>query len=94
MTFQFSDRKLIPIHEKVIAEARLSFEDGVTLFQSLDLLGIGYLANIVRERKNGNIGYYNLNQHIDYTNVCILIDSGIVTVHMHLFMSLVTFLLM
>ena len=72
MTFQFSDRKLIPIHEKVMAEARLSFEDGVTLFQSLDLLGIGYLANIVRERKNGNIGYYNLNQHIDYTNVCIL----------------------
>jgi aminodeoxyfutalosine synthase len=51
MTFQFSDRKLIPIHEKVMAEARLSFEDGVTLFQSLDLLGIGYLANIVRERK-------------------------------------------
>ena len=72
MTFQFSDQQLVPIHEKVMTEVRLSFEDGVTLFQSPDLLGVGYLANIVRERKNGNIGYYNLNQHIDYTNVCIL----------------------
>jgi len=72
MTFQFSDQQLIPIHEKVMAEVRLSFEDGIMLFQSPDLLGVGYLANIVRERKNGNIGYYNLNQHIDYTNVCIL----------------------
>jgi len=72
MDFQLSDQALVSIHQKVMAEERLSFEDGLTLFNSPDLLGVGYLANIVRERKNGNVGYYNLNQHIDYTNVCIL----------------------
>ena len=72
MDFQLSDQELVPIHQKVMDRERLSYEDGLTLFNSPDLLGVGYLANIVRERTNGNVGYYNLNQHIDYTNVCIL----------------------
>ena len=72
MDFQLSDQELVPIHQKVMDGERLSYEDGLTLFNSPDLLGVGYLANIVRERTNGNVGYYNLNQHIDYTNVCIL----------------------
>ena len=67
-----TDPKLYPIYDKVRAEKRLSFEDGVTLYESLDIVGVGYIANIVRERKNGNLAYYNINQHIDYSNVCIL----------------------
>ena len=67
-----TDATLHPIYEKVQAEERLSFEDGVRLYESPDMNGVGYLANIVRERQNGNVAYYNFNQHIDYSNVCIL----------------------
>lgn len=59
------------IAEKVEAQERLSFEDGVTLFQSSDLLAVGSLANKVRERINGDKTYYNVNRHMNYTNVCI-----------------------
>jgi len=69
---RFSDNRLEPIHDKVLSEERLSFDDGKILYESPDLIGVGYLANIVRERKNGNTAYFNINQHIDYTNVCIL----------------------
>ena len=67
-----TDSNLNSIHDKVQAEERLSFDDGVTLYESPDITGVGYLANIVRERQNRNFAYYNLNQHIDYSNVCIL----------------------
>ena len=67
-----TDSNLNSIHDKVQAEERLSFNDGVTLYESPDITGVGYLANIIRERQNGNFAYYNLNQHIDYSNVCIL----------------------
>lgn len=67
-----TDATLHPIYEKVQSEERLSFEDGVKLYESSDISGVGYLANIVRERQNGNVAYYNFNQHIDYSNVCIL----------------------
>ena len=67
-----TDSTLHPIYEKVRAEERLSFEDGVKLYESTDINGVGYLANIVREQQNGNLAYYNFNQHIDYSNVCIL----------------------
>ena len=67
-----TDPTLHPIYEKVQADERLSFEDGVRLYESQDINGVGYLANIVREQQNGNLAYYNFNQHIDYSNVCIL----------------------
>ena len=67
-----TDSNLNLIHDKVQAEERLSFDDGVALYESPDITGVGYLANIIRERQNGNAAYYNLNQHIDYSNVCIL----------------------
>jgi aminodeoxyfutalosine synthase len=59
------------IAEKVMSEERLSFEDGVALFRSDDLIAIGSLANTVRERINGDLTYYNVNRHLNYTNVCI-----------------------
>lgn len=58
------------ILEKVRAEERLSLEDGQRLFGSNNLLALGYLANIVRERKNGNQAYFIYNQHINYSNIC------------------------
>ncbi|MDO8094013.1 MAG: aminofutalosine synthase MqnE, partial [Candidatus Brocadiales bacterium] len=55
---------------KVERGERLGFEDGVRLFCLQDIHTIGHLANIVRERKNGNKVYYIINRHINYTNIC------------------------
>lgn len=63
--------RLREIREKVEAGQRLSFEDGLALEESTDLFTLGDLANIVRERYNGNFGYYNVNTHINPTNVCV-----------------------
>ncbi len=58
------------ILEKVQDGERLSIEDGIRLFQSPNLLAVGYLANIVRERQNSNYAYFIYNQHINYSNIC------------------------
>jgi len=58
------------ILEKINTGERLSVADGLRLFQCPDLLTVGYLANIVRERKNGNNAYFIYNQHINYSNIC------------------------
>ena len=71
MLFEFEDSALEPIFEKVKAGTRLSYEDGVTLWQTPDLLGVGYMANLVRERLNGNRTYFIHNRHINPTNICI-----------------------
>ncbi len=62
--------ELQDLYEKVVAGERLSFEDGVRLYQSHNLTGVGFLANIVRERLHGDKAYYVRNQHINYTNIC------------------------
>ncbi|MGP0068050.1 MAG: aminofutalosine synthase MqnE [Isosphaeraceae bacterium] len=59
------------IRDKVEAGQRLSFEDGLALEASNDLFALGSMANLVRERYNGNYGYYNVNTHINPTNVCV-----------------------
>jgi len=61
---------LSDIYEKVINKQRLGYEDGMRLFESQEILTIGYLANIVRERINKNHAYYVINRHINYTNIC------------------------
>ena len=61
---------LMDIYERVVDGERLSYEDGVRLYQSPNLAGVGYLANIVRERLHGDRAYYVRNQHINYTNIC------------------------
>jgi aminodeoxyfutalosine synthase len=66
-----ADRRLAIIREKVEANQRLSFDDGVFLFEQADLFTLGELANQVRERKNGNFAYYNVNTHLNPTNVCV-----------------------
>jgi aminodeoxyfutalosine synthase len=71
MPVHFDDSRLIPIGRKVEAGERLSLQDGVALYRSADILGVGYLANIVRERMHGNITYFNVNRHINPTDVCV-----------------------
>ncbi len=67
-----TDPKLRPIAEKVDTGERLSTDDGVTLFASSDLLGIGALADAANRRRNANRVFFSANQHINPTNVCIL----------------------
>ena len=61
---------LADIAAKVLAEERLSREDGLALYRCPDLNAVGELANLVRERLHGDRTFYNVNQHINYTNVC------------------------
>ena len=63
--------RLKVIRDKVEAGRRLSFDDGLALEASTDLFALGEMANLVRERYNGNFGYYNVNTHINPTNVCV-----------------------
>ena len=69
--FQTDDTTLQPIAAKVFARERLSFDDAVTLYRSPDILAVGWLANHVRERLHGNVAYFNVNRHINPTNVCV-----------------------
>ncbi len=66
-----TDKSLQPIADKVLAGERLSFDDGVALYRTPDLLAVGWLANFIREKRHGNITYYNVNRHINPTNVCV-----------------------
>jgi len=70
-SFRFQDHALEPIREKVAAGVRLCREDGVVLFASADLLGLGYLADLVRRRRHGRRAFYIYNQHINYSNICV-----------------------
>ncbi|MGB8475765.1 MAG: aminofutalosine synthase MqnE [Candidatus Acidiferrum sp.] len=66
-----TDPGLKPIADKVFAGERLSLDDGIALYRSPDLLAVGWLANYVREKRHGNITYFNVNRHINPTNVCV-----------------------
>src|SRR5207237_6897291 len=63
--------RLGAIREKVHAAQRLTFDDGMLLEEHADLFTLGELANQVRERKNGDNTYYNVNEHLNPTNVCV-----------------------
>jgi aminodeoxyfutalosine synthase len=67
----FLDPCLEPIAAKVLAGERLSFDEGVTLATTDDLLGVGRLANHVRERLHGDATFFNVNRHLNPTNVCV-----------------------
>src|SRR6201987_2731703 len=68
---KITDTRLEPVAAKFLAVERLNLEDGVALYQSHDLLALGWLGNYVREKKHGNICYYNVNRQINPTNVCV-----------------------
>jgi len=62
--------ELMPIYEKLTRGERLGFEDGMTLATTKNLTGVGWLANLERERRHGDRTFYVRNQHINYTNIC------------------------
>lgn len=66
-----TDQRLRPVAAKVFGGERLDSDDGIALYRSPDLLAVGWLANHVREERHGNITYYNVNRHINPTNVCV-----------------------
>jgi aminodeoxyfutalosine synthase len=59
------------IAQKVEDGQRITFDEGVFLYEHGDLAFVGALANLVRERKNGNATYFNRNFHIEPTNLCV-----------------------
>lgn len=65
------DTALKFIGEKILQNLRLSFDEGVTLFEKASLPYVGSLANYVREKLHGNKTYFNRNFHIEPTNVCV-----------------------
>ncbi|MEC7584187.1 MAG: radical SAM protein, partial [Planctomycetota bacterium] len=59
------------IDAKVQSGTRLSFEDGVRLYQTPHLAAVGLMANRVRTAQHGKKTYFNINQHVNYTNICV-----------------------
>ena len=67
---RLSDPALFSISQKVQAGERLSFAEGMTLYRTPDLNGLSQLANLVRERKNGDKTYFVHSMRLEFTNIC------------------------
>ncbi|HOR28742.1 MAG TPA: aminofutalosine synthase MqnE [Candidatus Sumerlaeota bacterium] len=67
----FHDPFLETVARRLEAGERLTREDGLRLYESPDLLGVAWLANRERERRHGLKTYYNINRHINYSNICV-----------------------
>lgn len=70
MNLQFTDPKLEAVYKKVKNQTRLSKEDGISLFETPDLTGLGMIADFARKRMHGDKAFYVYNQHLNYTNIC------------------------
>src|SRR5579864_8427481 len=70
-SFQTDDPRLALIHEKVLAGERLDANNALALYRTGDILAVGWMANSVRERMHGDKTYFNVNRHINPTNVCV-----------------------
>jgi len=69
---RISDPALRSVGEKVVEGRRLDDADGIVMFRSPDLLGLGALASHVNAAKHGDVVTFAANQHINPTNVCYL----------------------
>ena len=67
-----TDMDLRPVARKIVDGQELTRDDGLALYSSRDIHGIGRLAEVVRRRLHGNKAFYNRNRHINYTNICAL----------------------
>lgn len=65
------NKELKQIGEKILNKQRITFDDGVLLFDQASLAYVGALANWVREELHGNKTYFNRNFHIEPTNICV-----------------------
>src|SRR6266702_7844856 len=72
MNYRLIPKELRPIAKKIEAGSRISEGDALALYRSNDLNALGMLANVVRERKNGNFATYIHNRYINYSNICVL----------------------
>src|SRR5260370_22837873 len=72
MSAKLISHELHPIYEKVLAGQRVTDEEALGLYATHDLNGLGSIANVLRERKNGNVATYIHNQYINYSNHCVL----------------------
>ena len=72
MSAKLLTAELRPIYDKVLAGGRVTDDEALGLYASKDLNGLGVIANILRERKNGNVATYIHNQYVNYSNHCIL----------------------
>jgi aminodeoxyfutalosine synthase len=68
----FRDSRLAPVWDKVQSGQRLSREDGLLLFETEDLHGLGRMANFAKSRLHGDQVFFVLNRYINPTNVCVL----------------------
>ena len=71
MLHRINQTRLGDIADKLDSGERLSFDDGVRLFECPDLLALGWLANREREKRHGGRTYYNFNIRLEATNVCV-----------------------
>jgi aminodeoxyfutalosine synthase len=71
-TINFRDQRLAPIWEKVQAGERLSLEDGVTMFETNDLISLGKMAHAVQRARSGDAVYFVVNRQVNPTNICVL----------------------
>lgn len=65
-----TDRTLLGVQAKVLAGERLDKSDGLVLFETPDIVGLGQLADFVRQKRHKDKAFYIYNQHLNYTNVC------------------------
>jgi aminodeoxyfutalosine synthase len=72
MNYRLIPEKLKPIAEKIEAGQRISDAEAADLYRSNDLNALGIMANVVRERKNGNYATFIHNRYINYSNICVL----------------------
>ncbi|RWY54328.1 aminofutalosine synthase MqnE [Mucilaginibacter gilvus] len=63
--------ELKAIAQKVLDKQRITFDEGVLLYEKAELGYLGILANYLREQKHGNKTYFNRNFHIEPTNLCV-----------------------
>ena len=70
MSRLFQDNRLLDVYKKIEAGKRLSRQEGILLYETPDLNGVGMLADRVRRRRHGNKAFYVYNQHLNYTNIC------------------------
>ncbi|MGF1925468.1 MAG: aminofutalosine synthase MqnE, partial [Bacteroidia bacterium] len=64
-------KPLVDIAQKVMDSQRISFEEGVYLYEHAELGYLGVLANYIREKKHGDRTYFNRNFHLEPTNLCV-----------------------
>jgi aminodeoxyfutalosine synthase len=72
MNYSLLPKELRSVAEKIEAETRISEAEALALYRADDLNALGMMANVVRERKNGNFATYIHNRYINYSNICVL----------------------